>query len=109
MNWILNLCYNIYFFYRFDYTLKLSEIEQLKRDHEVDLSLLDSPQSNWKAMMDKERKSRSKILKTMSTLEKRFVKQKSDMEKEHRRKTEESQKLISDLKTQNESLRKKIE
>jgi len=105
MNWIIVL----HFFCRFDYTMKLSEIEQLKRDHEVDLSLLDAPQSNWKAMMDKERKSRSKILKTMTTLEKRFVKQKSDMEKEHRRKTEESQKFISDLKIQNESLRKKIE
>lgn len=95
--------------FRFDYALKLSEIEQLKRDHEVDLSLLDSPQSNWKAMLDKERKSRSKIMKTMTTLEKRFAKQKADMEREHRRKTEESEKSASELKSNNESLRKKIE
>ncbi len=95
--------------FRFDYALKLSEIEQLKRDHEVDLSLLDSPQSNWKAMLDKERKSRSKILKTMTTLEKRFAKQKADMEREHRRKTEESEKSAAELKSNNESLRKKLE
>lgn len=95
--------------FRFDYALKLSEIEQLKRDHEVDLSLLDSPQSNWKAMLDKERKSRSKMVKTMTTLEKRFAKQKADLERDSRRKSEESDKTVSELKSQNESLRKKIE
>lgn len=95
--------------FRFDYALKLSEIEQLKRDHEIDLSLLDSPQSNWKTMLDKERKSRNKMLKTMTTLEKRFAKQKADLERESRRKTEESEKNITELKSQNESLRKKIE
>lgn len=35
--------------FRFDYALKLSEMEQIKRDHEADMSLLDAPQSTWKA------------------------------------------------------------
>lgn len=100
---------SLYLISRFDYTLKLSEIEQLKRDHEVDLSLLDSPQSTWKAMLDKERKSKTKILKTMTTLEKRFAKQKSEMEKDQRRKVDDAHKLISELKSHNESLKKKLE
>jgi len=99
----------LFIYFRFDHALKLSEIEQLKRDHEVDLSLLDAPQANWKSLLDKERKARAKLLKTMTTLEKKFAKQKSDMEKEHRRKSEDSQKLISELKSQSDSLRKKIE
>jgi len=89
--------------------LKLSEIEQQKRDHEVDLSLLDASQSSWKTMMDKVRKERNKIVKTMTTLEKRYTKQKTEMERDHRKKTEESQKMINELKTQNESLKKKLE
>lgn len=48
-------------------------------------------------------------MKTMTTLEKRFAKQKADMEREHRRKTEDSEKSASELKSNNESLRKKIE
>jgi hypothetical protein len=60
-------------------------------------------------MLDKERKSRGKILKTMTTLEKKFAKQKAEMEKEHKKKSEESQKIISELKSHNDSLRKKIE
>lgn len=96
-------------FFRFDYALKLSEVEQLKRDHETDLSLLDAPQSTWKAMLEKERKSKAKMLKAMTTMEKKYTKQKADLEKELRRKTEDSQKLVAELKAQNESLKKKLE
>lgn len=60
-------------------------------------------------MLDKERKSRAKMMKTMTTLEKRFNKQKADLDRESRRKAEESDKSIAELKSQNESLRKKIE
>ncbi len=81
----------------------------MKLDHEADLSLLDSPQSTWKAMLDKERKSKTKILKAMTNLEKRFSKQKAEIDKDTRRKVEESHKLICDLKTQNDSLKKKLE
>lgn len=56
-------------------------------------------------MLDKERKSKTKLLKTMTTLEKRFAKHKSEMEK----KAEESQKLISELRNQNDSVKKKLE